>query len=73
VRDGIYTIAIIPSTRHDRSRQPSREEQALWNAGPDTVYYATNLRGASNQKAKGQLAFRPRPLEWLGAQTSAGV
>jgi hypothetical protein len=43
------------------------------NAGPDTVYYATKLRGASNQKAKGQLAFRPRPLEWLGAQTSAAV
>ena len=49
------------------------EEQALLNAGPDTVYYATKLRGASNQKAKGQLAFRPRPLEWLGAQTSAAV
>ena len=49
------------------------EEQALRNAGPDTVYYATKLRGASNQKAKGQLAFRPRPLEWLSAQTSAAV
>jgi 2-alkyl-3-oxoalkanoate reductase len=42
------------------------EEQALRNSGPDTVYYATELRGASNQKAKDQLAFRPRPLEWLG-------
>jgi 2-alkyl-3-oxoalkanoate reductase len=41
------------------------EEQALESAGPDAVYYATKLRGASNQKAKGQLAFRPRPLEWL--------
>ena len=49
------------------------EEQALRNAGPDTVYYGTKLRGASNQKAKDQLAFRPRPLEWLGAQTSAAV
>jgi 2-alkyl-3-oxoalkanoate reductase len=49
------------------------DEQALRNAGPDTVYYATKLRGASNQKAKGQLTFRPRPLEWLGAQTSAAV
>jgi 2-alkyl-3-oxoalkanoate reductase len=28
------------------------EEQALRNSGPDTVYYATRLRGASNQKAK---------------------
>ena len=42
------------------------EEQALRNAGPDTVYYATKLRGASNQKAKGKVAFRPRPLEWRG-------
>ena len=42
------------------------EEEALRNSGPDSVYYATKLRGASNQKAKGKLAFRPRPLEWLG-------
>jgi nucleoside-diphosphate-sugar epimerase len=42
------------------------EENALRNSGPDIVYYATKLRGASNQKAKGKLAFRPRPLEWLG-------
>ena len=41
------------------------EQQALERAGPDAVYYATKLRGASNQKAKLQLAFRPRPLEWL--------
>ena len=49
------------------------EEQALRNSGPDTVYYATKLRGASNQKAKAQLAFRPRPLEWIGVQASAAV
>ena len=42
------------------------EQAALRNAGADSVYYATKLRGASNQKAKGKLAFRPRPLEWLG-------
>jgi 2-alkyl-3-oxoalkanoate reductase len=42
------------------------EEEALRNYGPDRVYYATKLRGASNQKAKGKLGFRPRPLEWLG-------
>ena len=49
------------------------EEQALQSAGPDAVYYATKLRGASNQKAKGQLAFRPRPLEWLSANVSASA
>lgn len=47
------------------------EEQALRNAGPDSVYYATKLRGASNQKAKRQLAFHPRPLEWFGVHASA--
>jgi nucleoside-diphosphate-sugar epimerase len=41
------------------------EEEALRNSGPDSVYYASKLRGASNQKAKAKLAFRPRPLEWL--------
>lgn len=47
------------------------EEQALESAGPDAVYYATKLRGASNQKAKSQLAFRPRRLEWLSGYVSA--
>jgi nucleoside-diphosphate-sugar epimerase len=42
------------------------EEEALRNSGPDSVYFGTKLRGASNQKAKAKLAFRPRPLEWLG-------
>jgi nucleoside-diphosphate-sugar epimerase len=39
------------------------EEQGLQSFGPDTVYYATKLRGASNQRAKTQLPFRPRRLE----------
>jgi 2-alkyl-3-oxoalkanoate reductase len=41
------------------------EEQALASAGADTVYYATRLRGASNAKAKRELNFHPRRLEWL--------
>jgi len=41
------------------------EEAAMQSAGPDAVYYATRLRGASNRKAKQALNFRPRPLEWL--------
>lgn len=41
------------------------EEEALRIAGPDAVYYATRLRGASNAKAKRQLNFAPRRLEWL--------
>lgn len=41
------------------------EEEALAAFGPDTVYYATRLRGASNEKAKRELNFQPRRLEWL--------
>lgn len=41
------------------------EEQAREVMGEDAVYYATKLRGASNQKARGVLNFRPRRLEWL--------
>jgi nucleoside-diphosphate-sugar epimerase len=43
-----------------------QEAQALESAGADAVYYATRLRGASNAKAKRELNFHPRPLEWLG-------
>ena len=31
----------------------------------DSVYYATRLRGAFNEKARNELIFQPRPLEWL--------
>lgn len=44
------------------------EEEALRVAGPDLVYYATRLRGASNRKAKESLGFAPRRLEWLAAR-----
>ena len=43
------------------------EQQALATSGADSVYYATRLRGASNEKARRELNFRPRPLEWLQA------
>jgi nucleoside-diphosphate-sugar epimerase len=41
------------------------EEEALQTSGSDAVYYATRLRGASNEKAVRELEFRPRPLEWI--------
>jgi nucleoside-diphosphate-sugar epimerase len=41
------------------------EQEALRSAGPDFVYYATQLRGASNAKAKREMGFAPRQLEWL--------
>lgn len=45
---------------------PRLSEQAMESlAGPDAVYYATRLSGASNAKAKESLGWKPRPLEWL--------
>jgi nucleoside-diphosphate-sugar epimerase len=46
------------------------EEEALRASGPDAVYYATRLRGASNEKAARELEFHPRPLEWILGQRS---
>jgi nucleoside-diphosphate-sugar epimerase len=46
--------------------------EALENFGPDFVYYATRLRGASNAKAKRKLGFAPRRLEWLTGSAGAG-
>jgi nucleoside-diphosphate-sugar epimerase len=43
------------------------EQEALAAYGADSVYYATRLRGASNQKARHELNLRPRRLEWLQA------
>src|SRR5688572_7332223 len=41
-------------------------EDALKGSGADAVYYGTQMRGASNAKAKRELNFQPRPLEWIG-------
>jgi len=43
------------------------EQEAQATSGADSVYHATCLRGASNEKARHELNFRPRPLEWLQA------
>ena len=40
-------------------------EDALRTNGPDAVFYGTQMRGVSNAKARRELAFRPRPLEWV--------
>jgi 2-alkyl-3-oxoalkanoate reductase len=41
------------------------EEAARQSAGEDAVYCGMRLSGASNAKAKRQLNFQPRRLEWL--------
>ena len=40
-------------------------EDALKASGADAVYYGTQMRGVSNAKAKRELKFQPRPLEWI--------
>ncbi len=40
-------------------------EEGLQTKGPDAVYYANQLRGASNEKAKRLLHFKPRSFQWL--------
>jgi len=43
------------------------DKAAIQTGGPDAVYYATQLRGASNEKAKKEFGLAPRRLEWLKA------
>ena len=40
-------------------------EEVLKVGGADAVYYGTQMRGVSNAKAKRELNFQPRPLEWV--------
>lgn len=41
------------------------ENDGLQQKGAEATYYATNLRGASNLKARQELHFQPYTLEWL--------
>lgn len=47
-------------------------EDALKLGGADAVYYGTQMRGASNAKAKRELNFQPRPLAWMVESAVAG-
>src|SRR5262245_4602769 len=46
------------------------EAEALGASGPDTLYYEWRLSGATNEKARREREFRPRPLEWIRGQRS---
>jgi hypothetical protein len=50
-----------------RAPAPPRvsEEEALRVSGSDAVYYAMTLKGASKEKTRRELEFRPRALEWI--------
>lgn len=41
------------------------EDALKREGGADSVYYGTQMRGALNAKAKRELNFQPRPLEWI--------
>src|SRR6266550_1984234 len=45
--------------------QVSVEDALKRDGGSDAVYYGTQMRGVSNAKAKRDLNFQPRPLEWI--------
>ena len=45
--------------------QVSVEDALKSDGGADAVYYGTQMRGVSNAKAKRDLNFQPRPLEWV--------
>jgi nucleoside-diphosphate-sugar epimerase len=45
--------------------QVSVEDVLKRDGGADAVYYGTQMRGVSNAKAKRDLNFQPRPLEWI--------
>ncbi|MBD2524708.1 NAD(P)-dependent oxidoreductase [Nostoc sp. FACHB-133] len=58
----------LPAFAHWLNAPPPPQisiEEALQIGGADAVYYGTQMRGASNAKAKRELNFQPRPLEWL--------
>jgi nucleoside-diphosphate-sugar epimerase len=44
--------------------QISVDDALKADGGADAVYYGTQMRGVSNAKAKRELNFQPRPLEW---------
>jgi nucleoside-diphosphate-sugar epimerase len=45
--------------------QVSIQDALKKDGGADAVYYGTQMRGVSNAKAKRELNFQPRPLEWI--------
>jgi len=45
--------------------QISVEDALQIEGGADAVYYGTQMRGVSNAKAKRELNFQPRSLEWV--------
>jgi nucleoside-diphosphate-sugar epimerase len=51
--------------------QVSVEDALRRDGGADAVYYGTQMRGVSSAKAKRELTFQPRPLEWVAETAPA--
>ena len=51
--------------------QISVEDVLKEDGGADAVFYGTQMRGASNARAKRELNFQPRPLEWTAGSAAA--
>jgi len=51
--------------------QISVEDVLKKDGGADAVFYGTQMRGASNARAKRELNFQPRPLEWTAGSAAA--
>ena len=76
-KSGIYLIANdrplavhewLPAFARSVNAPPPPEisvEDALTARGADAVYYGTRMRGVSNAKARRELNFQPRQLEWI--------
>lgn len=74
---GIYLIADdrplavrewLPAFAHWLNGPPPPQisvDDALKSSGADAIYYGTKMRGVSNAKAKRELNFQPRQLEWI--------
>ena len=50
----------------------SVEDVLKTDGGADAVYYGTKMRGVSNAKAKRELNFQPRALEWVQNERQNG-
>jgi len=60
-----YTSESIPSPQIS-------VEEALQIGDATAVHYGTQMRGASNSKAKRELGFQPRSLEWIVESAGLG-
>ncbi len=62
---GYHVVGMTRSSLEAKPLLRVSIKETLQTQDADAVYYAALLRGASNVKAKCELGFQPRSLEWL--------